>query len=467
MPLTAVTTDPGTDLIYAQENEGTSFFVYDPRTNAWSELAPAPLNSGNNGGAAYLGGKIYITYTGNRDEMSVYDVASNSWTTIENPLEEGTADITAGNGRLYIAVNQEFFEYDPGTGNWAPLAEPPEFAPEGCNDGFEPWGALEFDGSKIYGHQGDGCNGFAVYDFATDKWTELALTPAPESEGPVAGAAIDPVTNTYLTYGTYGGETLFRYDLEAGTWSTDTLPFEVEDGGMAYVDLPGHEGVYMIQGEEGNEFTRYTEQNEADLSAAISAGVAASATGGEITYSIQVKNNGPERAGGVVLSDALPGGTKLVSAGASQGSCAGTSTVSCGLGALAGGASANVTIKVTAGFGTLTNAASVTSQAVDGNGANDSAAVTVTIPATNPAPAPTCVVPKVRGFSLKRAKKALRRAGCKPGKVTHRYSHKVKKRRVIRGSKRPRTVLPEGTKVNLTVSRGAKHKNHHKRKAHR
>jgi hypothetical protein len=65
VPLTATTADPGTGLVYAQENEGTSFFVYDPRTNAWTELAPAPLSSGNDGGAAYLGGKIYITYTGN------------------------------------------------------------------------------------------------------------------------------------------------------------------------------------------------------------------------------------------------------------------------------------------------------------------------------------------------------------------------------------------------------------------
>src|SRR6058998_1641884 len=129
VPLTAVAADPGTGLIYAQENQGTSFFVYDPRTNAWTEKAPAPLDSGNNGGAAYLDGKIYISYTNNEEEISVYDIASNSWTTIENPLERGTADITAGNGKLFVAVNQEFFEYDPATGTFKELAEPPLFAP--------------------------------------------------------------------------------------------------------------------------------------------------------------------------------------------------------------------------------------------------------------------------------------------------------------------------------------------------
>ena len=57
VPLTSVTTVPSTGLIYAQENQGTNFYVYDPRTKLCSELAPAPINSRNNGGAAYLDGE--------------------------------------------------------------------------------------------------------------------------------------------------------------------------------------------------------------------------------------------------------------------------------------------------------------------------------------------------------------------------------------------------------------------------
>jgi uncharacterized repeat protein (TIGR01451 family) len=467
VPLTAVATDPGSGLVYAQENQGTSFFVYDPRTNVWSELAPSPVNSQNNGGAAYLGGKIYVSYTENASEVAVYDIASGSWSTIENPLEVGTADIAAGNGKLYMANGLDFVEYDPATDVTTPLAEPPEFASAECDEGFEPWGGLQFDGSKIYGHQGNGCAGFAVYDVPTNSWSELPLVPTvvveeEEEGGAVAGSAIDPVTNTYLAYGPYGGKTLYRYDIEAGSWSTSTLPFEVDDGGMAYVALPGYEGVYMIQGENGPEFTRYTEQNVTDLSPSMSAGVVGSATGGEITYSVQVTNNGPERAGGVVLSDPLPVGTKLVSAGTSQGTCAGTSTLTCSLGALRSGTSANLTIKVAAGFGTVTNTATVSSQAIDSNPANDSATVVSMVPTvTRPA---QCVVPKLRGLRLKRAKKALRAAHCKPGKVTHRYSGKVKKGRLIRGGRHRGTVLPAGSKVKLSVSRGAKHKGHHKPK---
>lgn len=442
--LTAVATDPGTGLIYAQENGGTAYFVYDPRTNVWSERAPSPLSSGNNGGAAYFSGKIYVSYTSNAANLAVYDIASNSWTTIKNPLEAGTGNIASGGGRLYLAVEFKFVAYDPATGITTPLAAPPKFADPECEEGFEEWGGLQVVDGKIYGHQGNGCSGFAVYDIASNSWLELPLAPdVEEEEGPLLGSAFNPLTNTYITYGPYGGKVLYRWDIEAGAWSTAALPFEVDDGGMAYVALPGLEGVYMIQGEEGTEFTRYTERNVTDLSPSMSARVK---KGGRITYSIQVKNNGPERAGGVVLSDLLPKRMTLISAVASQGACAGTSALSCNLGALRSGASANLTIKVKARLRKVTNTATVSSLAIDTNPGNDSATVAKK----------QCVVPKLRNRGLKGARKALRRANCKPGKVRLRYSGKVKEGKVIRGGKSRGKVLPARSKVKLVVSRGPK-----------
>jgi uncharacterized repeat protein (TIGR01451 family) len=433
--------------MYAQENSGTSYFRYDPRTNTWSELAPAPLDSGNNGGAAYLNGKIYIAYTGNATELAVYDIGSNSWSTIDNPLGEGTADITAAGGKLYLAVGLEFFVDDPATGIATQLANPPKFPPTECDEGFERWGGLQTDGGKIYGHQGNGCTGFGVYDIATNSWVEL--TPAPEAlaegetepEGQVAGSAIDPLTNTYLAYGPYGGKTLFRYDIESGTWSTGTMPFEVEDGGMAYLSLPGFEGVYMIQGEDDIGFTRYTERNVTDLAPSMHAAVA---KGGKLTYSIQVKNNGPERAGGVVLSDSLPARTTLISIVTSLGTCTGTTVISCNLGAMRSGVSADLMIKLKAPLKKVTNTATVSSQAIDSNAGNNSVALVTS----------QCVVPKLRTRSVKGAKKALRKANCKPGKVSRTSSSKAKKGKVIRAGKRRGKVLPKGSKVKLVVSLG-------------
>jgi hypothetical protein len=349
VPLTAVTTDPGTGLIYAQEDDGTAFFVYDPRTNAWKELESSPVNSGNNGGAAFLDGKIYVAYTGNEEDLAIYDIASGSWDTVKNPLEAGTGNIAAGDGVLYLVVERDFIEYDPVTEIATPLAEPPQFLSDRseCEDGFEAWGGLKVVGDEIYGHQGNGCNGFAVYDVILDEWFELPYPAEIGEEGPVLASAYDPVTNTYFTYGPYGGTTLYRYDIEDESWSTATLPFEVDDGGMAYVGLAGFEGVYMIQGENGTEFTRYGEPRP------------------------------------------------------------------------------------------VTPPAKTDS----------------TAPVT---PVQSCVVPKLRGRSLKGAKKALRAANCKPGKVVRRYSGKVKKGKLIRTRPGTGQLRPAGSQVKVIVSAGPK-----------
>src|SRR5206468_1983633 len=83
--------------------------------------------------------------------------------------------------------------------------------------------------------------------------------------------------------------------------------------------------------------------------------------GSPLTYGLVVHNAGPDTATGVSLSDPLPAGVGFVSAQASQGSCGGTTTVTCDLGTLAAGAEATVAIVVTpTGAGTVTNTATVT-----------------------------------------------------------------------------------------------------------
>ena len=443
--LTALTTDPTTGLIYAQEDGGQSFFRYDPHTNAWSELAEAPIDSGNNGGAAYLNGKIYNVYTSKSAELAVYDIGSDTWNTIANPLEEGTGVIAAGNGRLYLAVGLHFVSYEPGSNTTTQLAEPPKFPESAGDEGFEPWGGLQVVGGKIYGHQGNGYTGFAVYDIASNSWQELPYAPGVEGEeGPILASAYDPLTNTYLSYGPYGGNDLYRFDIEANSWSTSKLPFdEVDDGGMAYVANPGIEGVYMVQGEAGTGFVRYTERNLTDLAPSMTAAVA---KGGYFTYSIQLRNNGPERAGGVVLTSPLPGGATLLSATTPQGTCAVNMVLTCNVGALPSGAPATLAVSVKSRLKNVTTSVAVSSFAIDSNAGNDSATLT----------AAQCVVPKVRNRRVKGAKKALRKSNCKP-KVTRRFSGGIKKGRVIRvaGKKRGK-FLPPGSKVKLVVSKGPK-----------
>jgi uncharacterized delta-60 repeat protein len=65
-----------------------------------------------------------------------------------------------------------------------------------------------------------------------------------------------------------------------------------------------------------------------------------------------------------------------------------------------------------------------------------------------------CVVPKLKGKTLKAAKKAIKRAHCSPGKVTRAFSAKVKKGRVISQKPKPGKKLAEGSKVKFKISKG-------------
>jgi hypothetical protein len=65
-----------------------------------------------------------------------------------------------------------------------------------------------------------------------------------------------------------------------------------------------------------------------------------------------------------------------------------------------------------------------------------------------------CVVPSVRGRTVKQAKARLARARCALGRVTRAYSGRVGAGRVIRQNRRPGARLAARTRVNVVVSRG-------------
>jgi hypothetical protein len=66
-------------------------------------------------------------------------------------------------------------------------------------------------------------------------------------------------------------------------------------------------------------------------------------------------------------------------------------------------------------------------------------------------PPPACTVPNLNGKKLKGAKKRLRTAHCKPGKVHRRKGVTAKKGKVVRQSPKAGKQLTAGSKVNLTL----------------
>jgi uncharacterized repeat protein (TIGR01451 family) len=93
-----------------------------------------------------------------------------------------------------------------------------------------------------------------------------------------------------------------------------------------------------------------------------------------LSYTITVTNNGPAASSGVTLTDTLASGLTWVSSTPSQGSCSGTTTVTCNLGTLNAGANATVIVVATPGApGGYTNNASVTATTADLVSGNNSA----------------------------------------------------------------------------------------------
>jgi uncharacterized repeat protein (TIGR01451 family) len=114
--------------------------------------------------------------------------------------------------------------------------------------------------------------------------------------------------------------------------------------------------------------------------------------GHDLTYTITVFNNVPADAVGVTMTDTLPAGVNYVSAIPSQGSCTGTSTVTCNLGSIAGHTNATVTLIVTPTVaGTLGNTVMVPYPGDPFPSDNSFTAVTTVIPAetATPTPSPT------------------------------------------------------------------------------
>ncbi|GIK40830.1 MAG: hypothetical protein BroJett011_46630 [Chloroflexota bacterium] len=102
--------------------------------------------------------------------------------------------------------------------------------------------------------------------------------------------------------------------------------------------------------------------------------------GKPLTYTLTITNAGPDDATNVVVTDTLPANVIFGSAIASQGSCSGTNLIICGLGTLANGATAKITIVVTPTVtGIITNMAQVRAAQPDLSLANNTATQTTQV----------------------------------------------------------------------------------------
>ena len=122
----------------------------------------------------------------------------------------------------------------------------------------------------------------------------------------------------------------------------------------------------------------------ADLSVTATGTPSSVPSGGIITYTAIVKNNGPDKSYTLTVTDALPGGTSFVSVATTWGTCtaptvgATTGTITCKASGLAKSGTITYTIKLkaTAPRGsTISNTVRATAQTQDLKPANNAATV--------------------------------------------------------------------------------------------
>lgn len=161
----------------------------------------------------------------------------------------------------------------------------------------------------------------------------------------------------------------------ATTSGAGGLLFQAQQGTEYQIAVDGNNGA------AGNVTLNRSLNTAAAADLALTLGVSSGtvAAGGQLTYTITVRNNGPQAATGVAATDTLPAALAFVSA--SSGCAAAGAVVSCSFGTLASGSAASAGIVVRAlTAGSVSNSASASSALPDPSAANnvDSVSVTVT-----------------------------------------------------------------------------------------
>ncbi len=174
----------------------------------------------------------------------------------------------------------------------------------------------------------------------------------------------------------------------ASTNGNGGLYFQAQKGTEYQIAVDGSNGASGIVALNWSLNTTAT----ADLSLTLGANTGSVVTGGQVTYTIMVQNNGPQAATNVTAVDTLPSALAFVSA-ASGRAPAGT-VVTCQFGTLASGSmvAADIVAVATAA-GSFTNQASTSSAVPDpilsNNSRSASLTITAALPGTNDNDVPT------------------------------------------------------------------------------
>lgn len=403
---------------------------YDPALNSWTamDLSAAPVARRFH--TAVWSGEEMIVWggydnSGNASNTGArYNPSSNTWiaTTLNNaPLARyyhtavwtGTEMIIWGGniGNSYLGAR-----YNPVTDTWLATDSSTISSSQSRYYHTAVWTGTDMIVWGGCSSVGAGCplNTGLKYNVANDEWTATSGVSVPSARmfhtavwtgskmivwggsGLNTGGAYDPVLNSWIATDTataptarqnhsaiwtgsrmivWGGDnplnTGSRYDPVANSWSATSL-VNVPDA--RYYHTAIWTGNQMIVW-GGYTSTAQTSTGGLYCSGGFYASIADSPSpaffGSNLSYTITVTNTSGVTANNVVVSDTSYGSSfSFVSATPSQGSCSGTSPVSCNLGTINSSASATIVVVLTPlTTGSIINVANISSSNLLGDSA--------------------------------------------------------------------------------------------------
>lgn len=240
------------------------FRVYDVATDTWSSLADAPATVSFGGGLAEgPDGNLYAVRGNNFTEFWRYNIAENTWytDTTSAPLTVSYGASLAYDGAQYIYLTRgnstnTFWRYDTAANEWNSLDGVDFGSPaDNFSNLVQRGGDLTIDRENglVYATQGNYLKGFSVYDTNTGNWTVLPDTPTLSYDG--STIEYDPNSNTIFYTSGAATTYMYSYDVASQEWS-QLSPAPVTMLYGAGMNIVGDD-LYVLRGGATTSFYKY------------------------------------------------------------------------------------------------------------------------------------------------------------------------------------------------------------------
>ncbi len=422
---TRIAFESNRDLTGGNADGNIEIFLYDTTTNSFTQVTNT--TGGGNEFPVLSGDGTRIAFESNRDltggnadgnvEIFLFDMTTNSFTQVTNTTGGGNEFASINNDGTRIAFrsdrdltgdnadgNLEIFLYDTTTSRLTQVTS--------TSGGFNDTPAINGDGTHIAfvsdrfpAGNPDGNSEIFLFNSTTGGIAQITFTTVGFNTRPKInsdGTRIAFRSDRDFTGGNAdGNDEIFLYDTTSNNFTQVT---NTTAGGNEFPVISSDGMRIAFTSDKFSNIGNADGNLEiflaaclfpappppatfADLLISQSADKSTVKQGDTLTYTITVKNFGPDSAIGSVINDTLSSGVTFVSAHANKGSFAAppvgqTGTVSWNLGNLQSGDQEAAQIEVTVsirGKSTITNTAAASSSTTDPNPGNNSSSLTTTV----------------------------------------------------------------------------------------